>query len=61
MALKIQDEGVQAKLERLGIAVPEEDLPFLQRAFNRQRELLRRQSTQLSPESEPAHVFRPSP
>lgn len=52
------NENVQAKLEQLGIAVPQEDIPFLQRAFLRQRELLHRHTEQLPPETEPAHVFR---
>jgi hypothetical protein len=59
MTAKPEDQDVQARLARLGIAVPQEDLPFLQRALNRQRELLKRHSEQLVPEAEPAHVFRP--
>jgi hypothetical protein len=52
------DDNVQVLLERLGILVPSDDIPFLQRALLRQRELLRGMSAQVRPETEPAHVFR---
>jgi hypothetical protein len=56
------DNGdVQAILQRAGIAVPVEDIPFLQRTLVRQRELLGRVRERVPPETEPAHVFRPAP
>jgi hypothetical protein len=61
MTAASNNESVQAELDRLGIAVPAGDLPFLQRTLLRQRELLRGQSAQLAPETEPAHVFRAQP
>jgi hypothetical protein len=51
--------SAQAELDRLGIAVPAGDIPFLQRTLLRQRELLRSQGARLLPETEPAHVFKP--
>ncbi|UYO93867.1 hypothetical protein [Pollutimonas sp. M17] len=61
MTSESTNEDMEAKLRQLGIAVVREDIPFLQRSFLRQRELLRRHAERLSPETEPAHVFRPSP
>jgi hypothetical protein len=58
MAAESNNESVRAELDRLGIAVPAVDIPFLQRTLLRQRELLRGQIAQLAPETEPAHVFR---
>lgn len=58
MTAKPDNESVEAELERLGIVVPAGDIPFLQRTLLRQRELLRGPIAQLSPETEPAHVFR---
>jgi hypothetical protein len=59
MATESDNDSAQAELDRLGITVPVGDIPFLQRTLLRQRELLRGQSVQLSPDTEPAHVFRP--
>lgn len=53
------EEDAQAVLDRLGIVVRPEDLPFLQRTLVRQRELLRGEAARVAPETEPAHVFRP--
>jgi hypothetical protein len=52
----IQD--VQAVLDRLGLAVPVADLPFLQRTLLRQRELVRSLSAAVPSDTEAAHVFR---
>jgi hypothetical protein len=52
-------EDAQAVLDRLGIVVAPEDLPFLQRTLVRQREFLRLLAQQVPPDTEPAHVFRP--
>lgn len=49
----------RAELARLGIAVPEEDIAFLQRTLQRQRELLRVMREQVPVDAEPATVFRP--
>ncbi|NUZ06586.1 hypothetical protein [Piscinibacter koreensis] len=54
-----QQPDARAELARLGIAVPEEDLAFLQRALQRQRELLCTWREQLPRDAEPATVFRP--
>lgn len=51
------EEDVQAALDRLGLKVPAEDLPFLQRARNRQQQLLKEWSS-LPADSEPALVFK---
>lgn len=51
-------QDVQAVLDRLGLAVPAADLPFLQRTLLRQRELLRSLSAAVPADTEPAHVFR---
>lgn len=52
-------EFVRVQLERLGIGVPQEDIPFLTRAYLRQQDLLQRQADRLTPSTEPAHVFHP--
>ena len=54
-----QLEPAKAVLERLGIPVPATDLPFLERTFARQRELLLAMAAHVPPETEPAHVFTP--
>jgi hypothetical protein len=58
MTAESRTESAQAELDRLGIAVPAGDIPFLQRTLLRQREVLRHHSARLSPETEPAHVFK---
>ena len=50
-------QDVQAVLDRLGLAVPAADLPFLQRTLLRQRELMRTLSAAVPADTEPAHVF----
>ncbi len=52
------EEDVQAALDRLGLKVPAEDLPFLQRARNRQQQLLKEWSSSVLVDSEPALVFK---
>jgi hypothetical protein len=52
-----QDEDARSVLDRLGIAVPAGDLPFLQRTFVRQRELLDLLAQRVPPETEPASAF----
>lgn len=52
-------QPAQAVLDRLGIPVPATDLPFLERTFARQRELLLKMAAEVPPETEPAHVFSP--
>lgn len=54
------EDEIVAMLERYGIAVRKEDIPFLQRAFLRQQELMRGECAQLPPGTEPAHVFKVS-
>jgi hypothetical protein len=54
------DDDVGVMLARLGIVVPEEDLPFLRRARQRQRELLNEWSSFIPSDAEPALVFKPS-
>lgn len=51
-------DDVQAELARLGISVPAEDLPFLQRALERQRKVVRSWSGRVSAITEPALTFR---
>jgi hypothetical protein len=58
MTAESRNESAQAELDRLGIAVPAGDIPFLQRTLLRQREVLRSHSAELSLETEPAHVFK---
>lgn len=53
------DEQVRDMLKQWDIDVPEEDIPFLRRAFLRQRDLLQRIETSTPTDSEPAHIFRP--
>ncbi|RAI42987.1 hypothetical protein CH341_16600 [Rhodoplanes roseus] len=52
---------MEAVLARLGLAVPPEDLPFLQKTLARQRELLAAWVTRVPPDTEPALVFRVLP
>ncbi len=52
------EDHILAILEHLGIHAPEEDIPFLKRAFLRQRDLLQRHS-RIPPDAEPAHILRP--
>jgi hypothetical protein len=52
-------EPAKAVLDRLRIPVPATDLPFLERTFARQRELLLGMAAHVPPETEPAHVFGP--
>ena len=54
-----ENEDVRSLLDRLGLAPPDADLPFLQRTLLRQREALRVIEAQVHPHTEPAHVFRP--
>ncbi|MGB3290393.1 MAG: hypothetical protein WBA83_14065, partial [Burkholderiaceae bacterium] len=61
MASEPTNEDIEATLRQLGIAVPQEDIPFLRRSFLRQQELLHRHAERLAPETEPAHIFRPLP
>jgi len=61
MTSESPEANIRARLEQLGIAVPEEDIPFLLRSFLRQRDLLQRLAARIDPESEPAHVFKPLP
>ncbi len=49
----------RAELARLGIVVPDDDIAFLQRTLQRQRDLLRTMREQVPAEAEPATVFRP--
>jgi hypothetical protein len=58
MTAESRTENAQAELDRLGIAVPAGDIPFLQRTLLRQREVGRDHRARLSPETEPAHVFK---
>jgi hypothetical protein len=51
-------QDVQAVLDRLGLVVPEADLPFLQRTLLRQREFLLRLSGAVPADTEAAHVFK---
>ena len=51
--------SVRAELARLGIVVPDEDIPFLQRTWMRQREVMRTVRVHSEPDSEPVLVFRP--
>ncbi len=54
------EDDVEVLLERIGIRVPEADLPFLRRARQRQRELLDEWSKNIPLDAEPALVLRPS-
>ena len=53
-----EKEDARAALERLGIAVPAQDLPFLQRTLLRQRELMAVLAADVPGDTEPAHVFK---
>jgi len=55
-----ESEALRATLDRLRIAVPAADIPFLLRAFQRQRQLVDSWSKFVPPQTEPAHVFAPS-
>lgn len=52
-----ETDDVQSVLGRIGIAVPPQDIAFLQRTFSRQRELLRLIAEHVQPETEPANVL----
>jgi len=59
MTQKYKD-SVTAQLQRLGISPPPEDIPFLERSYSRQQELLARIEQRLPPHTEPAMVFKPA-
>lgn len=52
-------DDIRSRLQGLGITAPDEDLPFLQRAFTRQQELLARTDLAVPKQTPPAHVFTP--
>lgn len=52
------NEDVRQMLDRLGIRVPEADLPFLQRARERQVQLLNEWASLVPPDTEPALVLK---
>lgn len=51
---------LQSALDRQGLVVPETDMPFLLRTFQRQRQLIDSWSTLVIPHTEPAHTFAAS-
>ena len=55
--MKIEDD-VEVLLERLGVRVPEADMPFLRRTRQRQRDLLEEWSRNISPNAEPALILK---
>ncbi len=52
-----QSEALHAILDRLGLVVPAADIPFLLRAYQRQRQVVDSWRNLLAPQTEPAHVF----
>jgi hypothetical protein len=56
----IEPEDAASALRRLGLSVPESDLPFLSRTLQRQRQTLAG-CTEVPAHTEPALVFRVEP
>jgi hypothetical protein len=52
------DAAFEMALNRLGLRLPPAEIEQLSRAFQRQRTALRSWEEQVSPTTEPAHVFR---
>jgi hypothetical protein len=59
MTIASGDDELGSILRRLGIEVPNEDIPFLQRALQKQAALRQHWDSIISPEIEPALTFKP--
>jgi hypothetical protein len=57
MTIATDIELLQKELHRRGLVVPDADLPFLLRTFQRQRHVVDSWKVLVNPTTEPAHVF----